>query len=82
MGKELEDFEVIVRTKTKIEAPRSATNFHMFFTFWGKELSEDFVVESIRVAEEELCEVTDVLKHITKITHEYHILETKNKLLM
>ena len=76
----LDDFEVHIKTRMKKEAPWSATDFHLMYTFWGRDLSEDFVVESIRVSEEELCGVTEVLKHATNITYEYKILDFKDKL--
>ena len=41
----------------KNNAPWSATDFHLTYTFWGNDLSEDFVMESIKVSESELCGV-------------------------
>jgi putative redox protein len=79
-NQKLDDFEVKVKTKMRKDAPWSATDFHLTYSFWDKDLSDDFVSESIRVSEEELCGVTDVLKHATKITSEYHIYDYKDKL--
>ena len=78
----LDDFEVDVKTKMKKDAPWSATDFHLTYSFWGRDLSEDFIVEAIRVSEEELCGVTDVLKNATNITSEYHMYESKAKLIL
>jgi uncharacterized OsmC-like protein len=64
----------------QIDAPWSATDFHLTYSFWGKNLSKKFIEESIKVSEDELCGVTDVLKHATNITQEYHIYESKDKL--
>jgi putative redox protein len=78
----LDDFEVNIKTKMKKNAPWSATDFHLTYTFWGKDLSEDLIMESIQVSEEELCGVTEVLKQATNITYDYKIFDTKDKTSM
>ena len=76
----LDDFEVHVSGKMKEEAPWTFTDFHMKYTFWGSELSEKAVIDSIRIGSEQLCGVTDLLRKGATITDEYEILESKDKL--
>lgn len=76
-NQQLDDFEVHIKSRMKKDVPWSATDFHLTLNFWGKELSDGFVAESIKVSEEELCGVTDVLKHSRKITNEYKIYRSE-----
>jgi putative redox protein len=75
---QLDDLEVNVKTRMKKVAPWSVTEFHLTISFWGRDLAEDFVSESLRVSEEELCGVTDVLRYSAKITNEFRIYGSKD----
>ena len=77
----LEDFEVIVTGKMKTEAPWTFTDFHVKFRLWGCELSEKAVQDAIRIASDQLCGVSDLLRKGATITKVYEILESKPRLV-
>ena len=56
------------------------TDFHLKYTFWGSELSEKAVADAIRIASDQLCGVTDLLRKGANITDEYEMLDSKDKL--
>ena len=76
----LEDFEVIVDGDMLPEAPWTFTGFHLLFRFWSSDLSEKAVQDSIRIASDDLCQVSDLIRKGVPITHEYEILPPKERL--
>ena len=75
---QLDDLEVNVKTRMKKVAPWSVTEFARAQSVSWVEIYRKTLFESLRVSEEELCGVTDVLRCSTKITNEYSIYSSKD----